>query len=116
MKNKYFCRIGSQDWVFSSEGRPAFCLYKIATTLIRRHVKIKGQANPFHPEWDHYFAERKTAVKIRRELDTRFGGTLGKQSVRGKKAAGFGGIQGFVTARARYGETRTPGSEGGMAQ
>ena len=87
VKNKYFCRIGSQDWVFSSEGRPAFCLYKIATTLIRRHVKIKGQANPFHPEWDHYFAERKTAAKIRRELDTRFGGTLGKQSVRGKLPA-----------------------------
>ena len=68
--------------MFSPDGTLKHCLYNIASTPIRRHVKIKGLANPFHPDWDQYFAERKQTAKIRRELDTRFGGTVGKQSVR----------------------------------
>ena len=82
MKDRYFHRIGSRKWVFSSDGTTKRCLYTTASTPIRRHVKIKGLANPFHPDWDPYFAGRKHTAKIRRELDTRFGGTIGKQSVR----------------------------------
>ncbi len=41
----------------------------------------------FHPEWDDYFATRKTAAKARKELDSLFGGILGKQSVFGQQPA-----------------------------
>ena len=82
VKARYFHRIGARDWVFSPDGTLKHCLYNIASTPIRRHVKIKGLANPFHPDWDQYFAKRKQTAKIRRELDTCFGGTVGKQSVR----------------------------------
>ena len=87
VKKRYFHRIGTQDWVFSSDGTTKHCLYTIASTPIQRHVKIQGQANPFHPEWDSYFAKRKSAAKTRKELDTLFGGTLGKQRVCGEKPA-----------------------------
>lgn len=82
VKARYFHRIGARDWVFSPDGTTKRCLYTTASTPIRRHIKIKGQANPFHPDWDLYFAKRKQTAKIRRELDTHFGGTVGKQSVR----------------------------------
>ena len=87
VKDRYFHRIGSRHWVFSSDGTPKHCLYTTASTPIRRHVKMKGQSNPFHPEWDDYFAARKTATKARKELDSLFGGTLGKQSVCGQQPA-----------------------------
>ena len=87
VKNRYFHRIGGRDWTFSSDGSEKHCLYTTASTPIRRHVKIRGQANPFHPEWDDYFATRKTAAKARKELDTLFGGILGKQSVCGQQPA-----------------------------
>ena len=87
VKDRYFHRIGSRHWVFSLEGTPKHCLYATASTPIRRHVKIKGQSNPFHPEWDDNFAARKTATKARKELDSLFGGTLGKQSVCGQQPA-----------------------------
>ena len=73
--------------MFSTEGPRKLCLYSTASTPIRRHVKIQGRANPFHPEWDAYFAKRKLTGKTQRKLDTFFGGTLGKQSVRGTQPA-----------------------------
>jgi len=87
VKDRYFHRLGGRDWMFSSDGTPKHCLYTTASTPIRRHVKIQGRANPFHPEWDRYFATRKLAAKTRKELDTLFGGTLGKQSACGKQPA-----------------------------
>ena len=87
VKNRYFHHIGTQNWVFSSDGTTKCCLYTTASTPIRRHVKIQGQANPFHSEWDSYFAKRKLVTKTRKEFDTLFGGTLGKQRVCGQQPA-----------------------------
>ena len=36
-------------------------LYKTAQTKIRRHVKIRGVANPYDPSWEVYFEERLSA-------------------------------------------------------
>lgn len=33
-------------------------LYQAQETAIRRHIKIKGAANPYDPEWELYFEER----------------------------------------------------------
>jgi RNA-directed DNA polymerase len=34
-------------------------LYRAASTKIRRHVKIKGAANPYDPRYDDYFEQRR---------------------------------------------------------
>ena len=64
-KNKYFRRIGERDWVFcaqekkSSTSPPRLVkLYYPTDTKIRHHVKIKGLANPFDPQWNDYFKAR----------------------------------------------------------
>ena len=64
-KNKYFRRIGGRDWIFCTEEkksdtspRKLVKLYYPTDTKIRRHVKIKGAANPFDPQWDDYFKAR----------------------------------------------------------
>ena len=87
VKKRYFHRIGTRNWVFASEATEKHCLYNTASTPIRRHVKIKGHANPFHPDWFPYFSQRKSTAKIRRELDTFFGGTIGTPINRGQLPA-----------------------------
>ena len=68
IKNRYFHREGSRNWVFgikqSSGGRTVIRskLIKAADTPIRRHIKIKAAANPFDRDWEPYFEERETAA------------------------------------------------------
>ena len=64
VRKKYFRTHGKRTWTFSGEvvgkagkQKTVHLLYA-ANTLIRRHVKIKGQANPFDPEWEMYFEKR----------------------------------------------------------
>ncbi len=33
-------------------------LLKVNDIVIRRHTKIKGEANPYDPDWETYFEER----------------------------------------------------------
>jgi len=64
VKGKYFVRTGSRSWVFSAEltdakgRRKRVTLAKASDTMIRRHTKIKGDANPFDPQWEPYFEDR----------------------------------------------------------
>jgi len=64
IKGKYFVRIGSRSWVLSAEVQDAegkrkrVTLAKASDTPIRRHTKIKGDANPFDPQWEPYFEDR----------------------------------------------------------
>src|SRR5205807_616210 len=58
---------GQDRWVFHGEivdglgrARPVY-LYNTAQTKIRRHVKIRGEANPYDPSWEVYFEERLSA-------------------------------------------------------
>jgi RNA-directed DNA polymerase len=56
IKEKYFQTIGNRHWVFSGEMRlrgetRQIRLYSLAYTPIRRHTKIKGEANPYDPHW-----------------------------------------------------------------
>ena len=64
-KNKYFRRVGGRDWIFcgleekSGTSPPRLVkLYYSVDTKIRRHIKIKGAANPFDPQWGDYFKAR----------------------------------------------------------
>ena len=63
-KDKYFIKVGNRDWFFGfkhedSEKEAILTLMKLADIPIRRHVKVKCEANPYDPTWDAYFLKRK---------------------------------------------------------
>ena len=64
IKRKYFATVGQRDWRFFGERtddtgqRSLNWLRLAASTPIRRHTKIKGDANPYDPTWEVYFEER----------------------------------------------------------
>jgi len=73
LRKKYFRTHRSRSWTFSGEvtGRngkqkTVYLLYA-ANTLIRRHVKIQAQANPFDPEWEMYL-EKRIQARMREKL------------------------------------------------
>ena len=64
IKGKYFIKDGKRDWIFGfkyeDNGRKAiFAMMKLSDIPIRRHIKVKCEANPFDPTWDTYFERRK---------------------------------------------------------
>jgi RNA-directed DNA polymerase len=64
IKDKYFHRIGKQHWAFCGEtiGKEGklikLQLLKAASIPIKRHIKIKAEANPYDPAYEVYFEER----------------------------------------------------------
>ncbi|MFA7175431.1 MAG: group II intron reverse transcriptase/maturase, partial [Kiritimatiellia bacterium] len=79
IKARYFVRQGRRNWVFGTtvteeNGKEKFVrLVQASDTPIQRHTKIKGEANPYDPEWEEYFEERlrltmKNNLKGRRRL------------------------------------------------
>jgi RNA-directed DNA polymerase len=73
--DRYFVREGTRGWIFQAsrrvvkgkivkrpwdQDRPYPTLLSMADTKIKRHRKIKQDANPYDPEWELYFEERIT--------------------------------------------------------
>ena len=77
IKPKYFDRRGNRDWSFfgetcDDEGRPnKVWLYHAKSTPIKRHVKVKGEANPYDPTYETYFEEREGAHMLETFRGTR---------------------------------------------
>lgn len=73
VKAKYFRTQGSRNWIFSAplpSKDPQRLLFPEATKVyldlvsagkvsIRRHVKVRGSANPFDPDYTDYFCQRR---------------------------------------------------------
>ena len=65
-RKRYFHHIGGRTWTFAAKsgkltpkGKPVWVKLVYASEIrIRRHVKIRMEANPFDPGWQDYFAER----------------------------------------------------------
>ena len=57
IKPRYFQSIGSRNWVFR-EKNSKITLLKLSDIPIRRHIKIKSDANPYDPDWFDYFIKR----------------------------------------------------------
>jgi hypothetical protein len=57
IKFKYFQSIGSRNWVFR-ERDSNIALLKLSDIPIRRHIKIKSDANPYDPDWSDYCVKR----------------------------------------------------------
>jgi len=64
IKDKYFMSEGLRNWVFGStvkseDGNMKKVKLVTASDIpIRRHTKIRGDANPFNPDWEEYFEKR----------------------------------------------------------
>lgn len=64
IRRKYFRSEGHRHWVFSAtikdkQGRKSHLDLVEATQIpIKRHIKIKAEANPYHPAYSNYFEER----------------------------------------------------------
>ena len=69
--------VGNRDWSFfgetcDDEGRPnKVWLYYAKSTPIKRHVKVKGEANPYDPTYETYFEEREGAHMLETFRGTR---------------------------------------------
>jgi len=35
------------------------CAYSVARTILERHIKVRGEANPYEPEHIEYFEKRR---------------------------------------------------------
>jgi len=66
---KYFERLDGKRYFFrersrDENGKPLIVrLFRAASVPIIRHIKIKGDANPYDPRWETYF-ERRLDVKM----------------------------------------------------
>jgi RNA-directed DNA polymerase len=72
VKKRYFHPIDRRTEMFAAdtgkrtpEGKPIWLkLVYASDTKIRRHLKIRAEANPFDPDWQDYFAERAFRKKF----------------------------------------------------
>jgi RNA-directed DNA polymerase len=66
VKDRYFPVLGQRAWTFAAktgqrtpEGQPVWMkLVYASDTRIKRHIKIRQDANPFDSQWRSYFEER----------------------------------------------------------
>jgi len=64
VKRKYFKVVGDRQWVFhGTYNDKNWCLSRAADVPIRRHIKVRGAANPYDPTWERYF-EHRLGVKM----------------------------------------------------
>ncbi|HEV2594202.1 MAG TPA: group II intron reverse transcriptase/maturase [Sphingomicrobium sp.] len=64
VKEKYLKTRGARNWVFAATEKQEdgtqreLALLQESDTPIHRHIKIRANANPHDPEWEHYFESR----------------------------------------------------------
>jgi len=64
IKDKYFTTQGDNRWVFygqviDKEGKPKnLHLFLARSVPIKRHIKVRSEANPYAAEWETYFEQR----------------------------------------------------------
>ena len=74
--DKYFQPRNGRTWTFvgtsvDRKGKPyELTLIRAGNTPIQRHVKVKGEANPYDPQWEVYF-EKRLGVKMAHQLKGR---------------------------------------------
>ena len=75
INKKYFIKRGLRQWNFHAitcdkEGNqmPIY-LYRASETKIKRHIKIRGKAHPYNPEFKEYFKHRDNKRKTRKVVD-----------------------------------------------
>jgi RNA-directed DNA polymerase len=76
LKAKYFPRVDSRAWTFCAKvpsrqgelfpelSRHRLTLLRASSVTIRRHVKVRAEANPFDPSYHDYFGRRRRTPRI----------------------------------------------------
>jgi RNA-directed DNA polymerase len=70
IKDKYFKVYDHRNWIFtgtvlSKDGTSkAIHLFSASATPIQRHIKVKGLANPYDPQWTAYFTSRQRKLPV----------------------------------------------------
>lgn len=64
VKAKYFKSVGQRNWVFSGEDEKGQMLRLVSCndTPIKRHIKLKAEANPYDLAFEEYFEQRLERV------------------------------------------------------
>ena len=77
IKQKYFAQRQDRDWTFfgetcDDEGQSSKVWLQLASSIpIQRHVKVKGEANPYDPAYEAYFDLREQAHMLETFRGTR---------------------------------------------
>lgn len=58
--SKYFKSHGMRNWVFSGSdsGGKEYELFSAMSIPVKRHIKIRAEANPYEVRWESYFEKR----------------------------------------------------------
>lgn len=78
VKNRYFHTMDNRKWQFAvlDKEKAPLVLLKAGDVKIKRHIKIKADANPFDPEWECYFEARWHLRWFNQKRNTRKTATL----------------------------------------
>ena len=77
IRAKYFGQLGGRNWVFQGKDTDVrgvtrlMRLFYISCVPIKRHIKVRGEANPYDPEWETYF-ERRLDARMKDDLKGRW--------------------------------------------
>jgi len=72
VKKKYFTQVGTRQWTFATQSRNKGgdmssnqkALVYASDTKIKRHVKIRSDANPYDRNHEEYFEKRRTLLQL----------------------------------------------------
>lgn len=67
VKEKYFKSYKNKNWIFSNDSS-TMRLFNASQTKIKRHIKIRQDANPFDTKWEHYFEKREKEKLLQGKL------------------------------------------------
>lgn len=64
---KYFRTSGKRNWVFFGTNPEGVIteLYEVSHVRIWCHIKVRGELNPYAPEWQDYIKKRTSSIKQR---------------------------------------------------
>ena len=74
VRNKYWHKSGTRQWMYSTTRKDkkgkeyTLALITLADTPLLRYTKVRAGANPFDPQYDEYFAERRSLHRQTRPL------------------------------------------------
>ena len=74
VRNKYWHKSGTRQWVYSTACKNkrgeeyTLSLITLADTPLLRYTKVRADANPFDPQYDEYFAKRRSMNRQTRPL------------------------------------------------
>ena len=74
VRNKYWHKGGTRQWMYSTtrkdkKGKEStLALITLADTPLLRYTKVRAEANPFDPQYDEYFANRRSMHRQTRPL------------------------------------------------